>query len=171
MYRPPTWKRHAPARRSFTYGSPDRDPRRRVVSVCYLAFVPDLPMPEPGGDARRAIWVPVESVLNEPTELAFDHHQIIADAVDRARSKLEYTTLATRFCRPQFTVAELRRVYEIVWGRPLDQRNFHRKITSAEGVLIPTGERTTRHGGRPAALYRRGPATVLHPAILRPTSG
>src|SRR5205823_1624686 len=65
-------------------------------------------------------------------------------------------------CAAEFTVAELRQVYEIVWGRPLDSANFHRKITRAEGVLVPTGTRTTRHGGRPAVLYRAGPATVLH---------
>lgn len=153
-----------------TYGSPNRDPRRRVVTVCYLAFVPDLPAPEAGGDARTAAWMPVSSVVNAQIELAFDHGRIIADAVERARSKLEYTTLATRFCPPEFTVTELRRVYEIVWGEALDQRNFHRKITGTEGALIPTGEQTTRDGGRPAALYRCGPAAMLHPAILRSTT-
>ncbi|MEU6562011.1 NUDIX hydrolase [Nocardia nova] len=150
-----------------TYGAPDRDPRRRVVTVTYLAFVPDPPTPKGGGDARRAIWTPVESALGQHIPLAFDHRSIIADAVERARKQLEYTTLATRFCPPEFTVTELRRVYEIVWGQTLDQRNFHRKITRTEGVLLPTGEQTTRHGGRPAALFRRGPATLLHPAILR----
>jgi 8-oxo-dGTP diphosphatase len=150
-----------------TYGTPDRDPRRRVVTVCYLAFVPDLPTPEAGGDTRAAAWAPIQAALDGCTKLAFDHERIAADAVERARSKLEYTTLATRFCPPEFTVAELRRVYEIVWGEVLDQRNFHRKITGAEGVLIPTGEQTTRQGGRPAALYRCGPAAMLHPAILR----
>jgi len=153
-----------------TYGSPNRDPRRRVVTVCYLAFVPDLPTPEAGGDAQAAAWQPVNAVLAPGTELAFDHSRIVSDAVERARSKLEYTSLATRFCPPEFTMTELRTVYEIVWGETLDQRNFHRKITSTAGVLIPTGGQTTRHGGRPAALYRGGPATVLHPAILRTTS-
>jgi 8-oxo-dGTP diphosphatase len=153
-----------------TYGTPDRDPRRRVVTVCYLAFVPDLPTPKAGGDARAAAWTPIQAALDGGAKLAFDHERIVADAVERARSKLEYTTLATRFCPPEFTVAELRRVYEIVWGEALDQRNFHRKITSAEGMLIPTGERTTRQGGRPAGLYRCGPATMLHPAILRTTN-
>lgn len=150
-----------------TYGSPHRDPRRRVVTVCYLAFVPDPPAPVSGGDARAAAWTPIASLVNGHTELAFDHTTIVADAVERARSKLEYTTLATRFCPPEFTIAELRRVYEIIWNETLDQRNFHRKIAGTEGALIPTGGQTTRHGGRPAALYRRGPTTVLHPAILR----
>ncbi|GAB4587787.1 NUDIX hydrolase [Nocardia sp. IFM 10818] len=165
---------HAHLEQLRTYGSPNRDPRRRVVTVCYLAFVPDLPAPEAGGDARAAAWLPVESVLSAGgsvrTRLAFDHEQIISDAVERARNKLEYTTLATRFCPAEFTVTELRRVYEIVWGETLDQRNFHRKITNTQGALIPTGEQTNRHGGRPAALYCRGPAEILHPAILRTTT-
>ncbi len=152
-----------------TYGAPGRDPRGRVVTVCYLAFVPNLPAPDAGGDARAAAWVPVKTALAPSTRLAFDHQRIVADAVERARSKLEYTTLATRFCPPEFTVAELRQVYEIVWDQPLDQRNFHRKITGAEGVLVPTGEQTARQVGRPASLFRPGPATMLHPAMLRPT--
>jgi 8-oxo-dGTP diphosphatase len=152
-----------------TYGAPDRDPRQRVVTVCYLAFVPGLAAPTAGGDARAAGWVPASTALHPGTELAFDHGSIIEDAVERARSKLEYTTLAAAFCGPEFTVAELRRVYETVWGEALDPRNFHRKVTGAEGFLVPTGAQTTRDGGRPAALYRRGPAHVLHPAMLRPS--
>jgi 8-oxo-dGTP diphosphatase len=151
-----------------TYGAPGRDPRRRVVTVCYLAFVPNLPSPTAGGDARAATWVPVDTVLRGRTRLAFDHETIVADAVERARSKLEYTTLAAAFCGPEFTVADLRQIYEVVWGDKLDPRNFHRKITSVEGFLVSTGKRTTRLGGRPAILYRRGPASLLHPAILRP---
>lgn len=150
-----------------TYGKPDRDPRQRVITVCYLALLPDLPLPTAGGDARTASWMPVEGVLNGETPTAFDHRAIIVDAVERARSKLEYTTLAAAFCGAEFTMSELRRVYEIVWGEELDPRNFHRKITSVDGFLVPTGERTSRDGGRPAALYRRGPAVLMHPAILR----
>ncbi|MEV1121030.1 NUDIX domain-containing protein [Actinosynnema sp. NPDC049800] len=150
-----------------TYGAPGRDPRMRVVTVCYLAIVPNLPLPSAGGDAERARWVPVDRVLGRRRRLAFDHGQIIADAVDRARSKLEYTTLATAFCNPEFTISELRRVYEIVWSEELDARNFHRKVTGVDGFLVATGKRTSGNGGRPAVIYRRGPATVLHPPILR----
>ncbi|GAB2513458.1 NUDIX hydrolase [Nocardia heshunensis] len=159
---------HAHLEQLHTYGTPDRDPRRRVVTVCYLAFVPDLPTPAAGGDARATAWTPIAAVLDSSVELAFDHARIVADAVERARSKLEYTTLAIRFCPPEFTITQLRRIYEIVWGQALDQRNFHRKITGAEGVLIPTGGQAVHSGGRPAALYRGGPATVVYPAILRP---
>nr|WP_260173792.1 hypothetical protein [Nocardioides albus] len=102
--------------------------------------------------------------------LAFDHAAILRDGVERARSKLEYSPLGAAFCAAEFTVAELRRVYEIVWGERLDPRNFHRKVTKTEAFLEPTGTTTTRDGGRPAQLFRRGSAEHLHPPLLRRTT-
>jgi 8-oxo-dGTP diphosphatase len=147
------------------YGAPDRDPRMRVVTVAYLALAPDLPVPRAGTDAAEARWAPVRSLAAE--HLAFDHDRILADGLERARAKLEYSPLATAFCPPEFTVAELRRVYELVWDTRLDPRNFHRKVTGADGLLEPTGRTTTRDGGRPAQLYRRGEAELLYPPMLR----
>jgi 8-oxo-dGTP diphosphatase len=146
-----------------TYGAPDRDPRGRVVTVAYLALLPDLPTPVAGSDASAAAWVGV----SRRRRLAFDHGRILADGVERARAKLEYTPLATAFCPPEFTVAQLRAVYEAVWGTPIDPRNFHRKVTSTAGFVAPTGGSTTGDRGRPARLYRRGPADTLYPPLLR----
>lgn len=152
-----------------TYGAPGRDPRGRVVSVAHLALVPPPEdRPEAGTDAATAQWVDVRDLLVGTRELAFDHHRILTDGVERARAKLEYTSLAAAFCPPEFTVNELRLVYEAVWGTSLDPRNFHRKVTTTPGFVEPTGTTTTRGGGRPAQLYRRGTAAVLHPAMLRP---
>lgn len=150
-----------------TYGDPKRDPRGRVVSVAYLALVPDLPDPVAGSDAAGAGLASVDDLLGDPDGLAFDHHRILSDGVERARAKLEYSTLATAFCPDAFTVGELRGVYEAVWGFPLDPRNFHRKITSTPGFVKETGIKTTRQGGRPAQLYRPGGAKFLHPPFLR----
>jgi 8-oxo-dGTP diphosphatase len=153
-----------------TYGTVDRDPRSRVVTVAFLALAPDLPNPVAGSDAAASAWRPVDELLDQkPSVLAFDHPTILSDGVERARSKIEYTPLATAFCAPEFTVAELRRVYETVWGVRLDPRNFHRKVTGTPGYLEPTGRTTRRDGGRPAELFRRGEATLLHPAMLRPS--
>ncbi|MEU4695193.1 NUDIX domain-containing protein [Actinoplanes sp. NPDC023714] len=146
-----------------TYGTPGRDPRGRVVTVAYLALLPDLPSPVAGSDASAASWRPADQA-----GLAFDHDRILADGVERARSKLEYTPLASAFCAPEFTVADLRAVYETVWQTTLDPRNFHRKVTSAEGFVEATGNTVSRERGRPAQLFRRGPATLLHPPLLRP---
>ncbi len=150
-----------------TYGAPGRDPRGRVVSVAYLALVPDLPAPVAGTDAASASWVAAAEVLDDPARLAFDHHQILTDAVERARAKLEYSPLAAAFCPDEFTISELRSIYEAVWGIPLDPRNFHRKVTKTPGFVDPVGTTTTRDGGRPAQLFRRGTATTLHPPMTR----
>lgn len=151
-----------------TYGQPGRDPRGRVVSVAYLAITPDLPEPQAGTDAIGARWHPIRQLLSCPGSLAFDHDTILADGVERARAKLEYTTLGAAFCQTDFTVAELRRIYEIVWDTRLDPRNFHRKLTSSD-FLEPTGETTTRDGGRPAALYRvrKDSTGIMNPPLLR----
>lgn len=150
-----------------TYGRPDRDPRMRVVSVAYLGLVPDLPDPVAGTDAAASRFMSVDPLLKRPRRLAFDHGTILADGVERARAKLEYSALAAAFCSGQFTVAELRAVYEAVWGVELDPRNFHRKVTGTPGFLTPTGITTTRGGGRPAQLFTRGPTSQLNPPILR----
>lgn len=150
-----------------TYGAPRRDPRGRVVTVAYVALMPDAADPSPGSDAADAVWHVVDELLDDPRRLAFDHHRILTDGVERARAKLEYTPLGAAFCLPEFTVAELRRVYETVWRIALDPRNFHRKVTSADGFLEPTGRTTTRDGGRPAQLYRRGALQLLYPPLLR----
>jgi 8-oxo-dGTP diphosphatase len=162
-----------------TYGAPGRDPRMRVVSVAYLAFAPEMPEPQAGSDAADAQWVPVTALgLSEAGQrpgtsrkLAFDHARILADGLDRARSKLEYTPLATAFVAEPFTISELREVYETVWGEKLHAGNFHRKVLSVPGFVESTGEMTQAggpRGGPRARLYRAGDARLLHPALLRP---
>lgn len=154
-----------------TYGAPRRDPRGRVVTVAHLALVPRLEEATAGSDAADARWLNVTQLLDDSTRLAFDHRRILADGVERARAKLEYSPLGIGFCAEEFTIAELRRVYEAVWGTTLDPRNFHRKVTGTPGFVVESGATTARDGGRPAKLYRRGRATLLHPAMLRPHVG
>ncbi|WP_031040238.1 NUDIX hydrolase [Streptomyces sp. NRRL F-5650] len=148
-----------------TYSEPGRDPRMRVVSVAFAALLPDPPEPHGGGDAAEARWVPYDQAPG----LAFDHDRILADARDRVGAKLEYTCLATAFCPREFTLGELQQVYETVWGTALDRPNFRRKVLATPGFVeaVPGAARLTGGRGKPAALYRAGPATTLHPPLLR----
>jgi 8-oxo-dGTP diphosphatase len=153
-----------------SFGAPGRDPRHRVVSVAWLAVLPHGPEPRAGSDAAGAEWKPVDFLLGEG-RLAFDHADILGEGVERARAKLEYTGLATEFVDDEFTVAELRRVYEVMWGHRLDPGNFHRKVTRTPGFLERVGRAVTRGPGRPAELFRFGGAEVLHPPLTRSTFG
>jgi 8-oxo-dGTP diphosphatase len=173
-----------------TYALPHRDPRMaaglHVTSVAYVALTADLPELNGGTDAVMARWWPIadldlaaqcscwesgSSYAGDATSLAFDHSVILVDALLRARAKLEYTTLAATFLAEPFTLTELRRVYEAVWGSAPDLANFRRKVLSVPDFLLPVdGHRRPSGdmGGRPSGLYRRGPARQMVPPMTQP---
>jgi 8-oxo-dGTP diphosphatase len=142
------------------YGDPGRDPRMNVVTVAYLAVLRDVGAIQAGTDAADAALTPVSDVLNGKLQLAFDHADIVRDAIERIRVELEATGIATAFVGQTFTMAELRAVYEAIWGVQLDAANFRRSILAEEGWVVPTGRRARpgSGGGRPAELYRAGRA-------------
>jgi 8-oxo-dGTP diphosphatase len=148
-----------------TFGTPGRDPRGHVVSVAFMALGADLPDPLRGEDVADARWWSLADL--DGITLAFDHATVLEAAIERARSKLEYTTLAVTFLPEEFTISQLRGVYESVWGRSLDAGNFHRKATRSEGFLIDLERHAAPTGGRPARLYCAGPGTSLVPPLLR----
>ncbi len=141
------------------YGDPGRDPRTNVVTVAYLAVLPALERVVAGSDAASAALVPVADVLEGELELAFDHRRIVSDAVERARVDVELHGAATAFVGETFTLAELRAVYEAVWGVRLDGANIRRSLLAEDGWVIATGQRALpgSSGGKPAELYRAGP--------------
>jgi 8-oxo-dGTP diphosphatase len=142
------------------YGDPGRDPRLNVVTVGYVAVLRDVGEIAGGSDAAAAALLPVADVLGGKVPLAFDHQRIVRDAVERVRRELEVSGLATAFVGTTFTLAELRAVYEAVWGVELDAANFRRSVVADPRWVIPTGERAQPGptGGRPAELYRAGEA-------------
>ena len=142
------------------YGDPERDPRMNVVTIAYLAVLRDVGALVAGTDAIDAALVPVSEVLDEKTELAFDHLRIVRDAIERVRIELEVSGIATAFVGKTFTLAELRAVYEAIWGVEFDAANFRRSIFAVDGWVIPTGRRARpgSAGGRPAELYKAGRA-------------
>ncbi len=142
------------------YGDPGRDPRMNVVTVAYIAVPREVGAIVAGTDAAHAALVHVSDILEERIELAFDHVRIVRDVVERVRVELEVSGIATAFVGTTFTMAELRAVYEAIWGVQLDAANFRRSLVGEDGWVIPTGRtaRPGRGGGRPAELYRAGRA-------------
>lgn len=138
----------------YTFGKPDRDPRGRVIAVAYWGIVRPDQVEEIGGldDASDSRWFDVADL---PT-LAFDHGDIIAHALQRLRGKLRWQPVGIWLLPEEFTLAELRGVYEIILGRPVDPGSFRRKIKphQARGVLVDLQRARKASVGRPAALYR-----------------
>lgn len=152
------------------YGDPGRDPRMNVVTVGYLAVLREVGTIVAGTDAADAALVPVADVLAGRLPLAFDHLRIVGDAISRVRTDLEVTGLATAFVGTTFTLAELRAVYEAVWGVQLDSANFRRSVVSDAGWVVPTGRRapSSAVGGKPAELFEAGSAWEQGGPIRRP---
>lgn len=141
------------------YGDPGRDPRTNVVTVVYRAALAAAPAPRAGTDAAEAWWFPVAEVLAGTTELAFDHHRIVTDAVERTSAELESSAVALAFVPREFTLTQLRRVYDQLWGTELDAGNFRRSlkigvedyVRGTAALVEPSSE-----GGRPGELFRAG---------------
>jgi 8-oxo-dGTP diphosphatase len=134
----------------YTFGEVDRDPARRVISVAYFALVDEARhAPCAGTDASEVAWHPVERL----PRLAFDHARIIRYAHERLRHKTEYAPVAFELLPEELSLGELQRVYEVILGKPLDKRNFRRKVLALD-ILEPTGRARSEGPGRPAMLYR-----------------
>ena len=141
----------------YTFGTPDRDPRERVISVTYYALVPRERLTiRAASDAKAVAWFPFHQLPG----LAFDHDQIVAMAHERLAAKLEYSTIALQFMPEKFTLTQLQSVYEVVLGQRLDKRNFRRRIL-ALNCIGECGEWLRQVNHRPAKLYRvKSPGTV-----------
>lgn len=134
----------------YTFGAPGRDPRGHVVTVAYyaLAKLSDFRLTA-ATDAADARWHPLSAL----PALAFDHATIVETAVTRLRGKVRYAPIGFELLPPRFTLTQLQRLYELILERPLDKRNFRKKLLSLD-LLVETDElqRNVRH--RAARLYR-----------------
>jgi 8-oxo-dGTP diphosphatase len=145
----------------YTFGTPDRDPRERVITVAYFALIPsDRLQLRASTDASDVAWFPVSKL----PRLAFDHRQILRKAHGRLKAKLDYSTIAFQFLPRKFALSELQAVYEVILGTPVDKRNFRKRIL-ALGIVEETGESKREGAHRPAKLFR--PTGSADPRIIR----
>jgi 8-oxo-dGTP diphosphatase len=134
----------------YTFGDPGRDPRGWVVSVAHYALVsPDKHFIQAATDARQARWFPVTAL----PRLAFDHGDILKVALERLRGKLTYAPVGFELLPQKFTIKQLQKLYEIVLGRTLDNRNFRKKIFGMD-VLRELDEVQKGVAHRAARLYK-----------------
>jgi 8-oxo-dGTP diphosphatase len=134
----------------YTFGDLGRDPRDRVVSVAYYALINLVEQKvQASTDAREAYWFPLSKI----PKLAFDHDQILQTAIARLRSKIRYEPIGFELLPRNFTLSQLQKLYEIIWNRSLDKRNFRKKILSMD-LLLDTGEVQHNVSHRAAKLYQ-----------------
>jgi len=133
----------------YTFGEVDRDPRERVISIAYYALVSsDNQTVAADTDAVNAEWFAVE----ELPALAFDHEHIISTAYARLKGKLRYQPIGFELLPEKFTLTELQSLYEVILNKPLDKRNFRKKIQKT-GLLDDTNETQKGVSHRAAKLY------------------
>lgn len=136
----------------YTFATPGRDPRGRVVSVAYFALVRSADhRPMAGSDAAEASWFGLDRIVRH--QLAFDHGQILTTALTRLEGKVRYAPIGFNLLPSEFTLPEMQLLYEAVLQRRLDASNFRKRIL-AMGILKETGEKASSGVGRPASLYR-----------------
>jgi len=136
-------------KRLRVFADVNRDPRGRVVTVSYLALIDGETVKlHATSDAELAKWF---SIGNLP-ELAFDHREIIEDALKELRFEIQMTNIAYQLLGPKFTMSELKNAYEIVLDKELDKRNFSKRIKLL-GILRPTTETKMEGAHRPAQLF------------------
>jgi 8-oxo-dGTP diphosphatase len=133
----------------YTFGEPGRDPRGRTVSVAYYGLVKLAEhRPAAATDAADAAWFAVADLPG----LAFDHEKIVGVALKRLQGKVRYQPIGFELLPRKFTLSELQHLYETVLERPLDKRNFRKKIL-AMGLLVDTGDMERDVAHRAARLF------------------
>ncbi len=154
----------------YTFGNPDRDPRTHVISVAYTALIPKSQLTISAGDdasdaklfkirydVNGMLFVSDEVTISED-KLAFDHATIIRTAVTRIRSRIDYEPDAFNLLKDktEFTIYELKRIYESIKNTELDTANFRKSFTRNyvnTGIVTDLNRKRTETGKKPTELY------------------
>jgi len=151
-----------------SWGGKARDPRGWSATHAYFALLAADTVQLPPEAGKAAQWHPVDAL--PPGPLAFDHAEILQAALERLRSKVEYTSLPAFLLPEPFTLPQLQKMYEIVLGRTVDKSGFRTRALAA-GFLLDAGAMDVG-SPRPAMGYRlkdRG-AVVYFPRTFSPRS-
>lgn len=135
----------------YTFGDPNRDPRKQIVTVAYYGLVRRAKFKLfADTDAEEAQWFNV----NELPDLAFDHQKIFNYAIERLRNKVSYEPVGFELLDKKFSFPELYNLYATLYGKKIDRRNFRKKFLQL-GILEELEEKTEAIGrGRPGSLYK-----------------
>ena len=134
----------------YTFGDVKRDPRGRVITVSYMALVDSSNIDiKASTDASEVEWVSAKNV--DSMQLAFDHKKILKYALKRLKWKFEYTPIAFSMLPEKFTLPQLKKIYDIVFDKKFDKRNFYKKILSLDILKEQGVKKDVSH--RPPTLY------------------
>jgi len=131
------------------FGSVDRDPGERVISIAYYALINVKDYEDELRKEHGVEWVNVDEI----PELYSDHNEMIKKARKLMRQKISSEPIGFRLLPSLFTLSQLQKLYEAVHGEDLDKRNFRKRIKEMDfiektGLIDKTGSK------RGAYLYR-----------------
>jgi len=134
-----------------SWGSADRDPRGWSATHAFFALMPGRELTlQTGANAAQVEWFDADAATRK--RLAFDHGEILSVAIDRLRSKVEYTSLPAFLLDEPFTLPQLQATYEVVLGRPVDKSAFRKRML--DGGFMEEAGVVNSAFGRPAMGYR-----------------
>ena len=144
-----------------SYSDPKRDPRNndnyQIVSIAFIGVTSEDNLKlDSGSDASAAKMIPVNDIFSKKVSVAFDHLKIIKDSKKHLEDRVEKENIALDFLKPEFTISELRNVYEELWETSLHASNFERKITAMENFIVKTKKTKLQGSHRPGTIYNKG---------------
>lgn len=126
-------------------------PEERVITIPYYALINlNRNGKKPGVLNQNARWFPVDEA--KKLVLAFDHLEILEFALETLRNELRTKPLAFELLPSKFSLSQLQKIYEVVFEKELDKRNFRKKIANLS-YIVPLNEKENDVSHRPAKLY------------------
>jgi len=136
----------------FAYGDVDRDPGERVVSIAYYSLIKIEDYDKDLVKENNAHWRPVSNI----PDLVFDHREMVDKAMRRLRRRARIQPIGFELLPEKFTMPQLQSLYEAIYQKELDKRNFVKKILSM-GLLDKLEEKDKSTSKKGAFLYRFNP--------------